>query len=102
MPGEIVAERKGFERLALAGQSPKEFLLVHVVFESLSAVDEHHGNFVAELPAKFEIHVNVDLLPGKSAAARKLRQAFFHHLAQVASFAGIDNNGAGVWHAARL
>ena len=54
--GRDCSGKKGITKQpALAGQLPKEFLLVHVVFESLSAVDEHDRNFVVELAAKFEI-----------------------------------------------
>jgi hypothetical protein len=53
---------------ALAGQPAQEFLLVHAVLESFTAINEDDWNLVAELAAKFGVGVNVDLLPGESSA----------------------------------
>lgn len=83
----------------LAGELAEEFLLVHTVFESLAAVDEDDRDFVVELAAEFVIGVDVDLAPGETAAPREFAEALFHHFTEVASFAGVDNNIARLWHA---
>lgn len=89
--------KSGMRRLT--GESAEEFLLVHTVFESLAAIDKHDRNFVVELTAKFGIGVDIDFLPRETAPARQFVQALFHYFAQVTSFAGIDDDGSGIWHA---
>jgi hypothetical protein len=79
---------------ALAGELSQEFLLVHVIFESFTTIDEDDRDLVIELTAKFGVGVYVDVLPGESSAARKLGQTFFHHFTQVAALAGIDYDAA--------
>lgn len=69
-----------------------------MILEGLAAVDEHYGNFIIELPAKFEIGVDVNFAPGKTSSARKLNQALLHHFAEMASFAGVDNDVARICH----
>jgi hypothetical protein len=83
----------------LAGELAEEFLLVHAVLEGFAPVDEDDWNFIVELAAQFVIGVDVDLVPGETAAARKFAEALFHHFTQVASFARVDDNTAEIWHA---
>ena len=83
----------------LAGQLPHKLLLIHPVLESFSPVDEDNWNFVAELPAEVQVHVDINLAPGKAAAAREFRKALFHDFTQVASFPGINDDTAEIWHA---
>ncbi len=89
--------KSGMRRLT--GESAEEFLLVHTVFEGLAAIDEHDRNFIVKLAAKFGIGVDIDFLPGEAAPARQFVQALFHHFTQMTSFAGIDDDGSGIWHA---
>src|SRR5271169_4748462 len=82
----------------LAGQFAEEFPLVHAVLKRFAAVNEDDGNFVVELAAEFKIGVNVDLAPGKAAAAGELGEAFLDHLAEMASLSRVDHNAAGIRH----
>ncbi len=91
-----------FDRTSLAGQFPQEFLLVHAVFEGFPAIDEDHRDFVVELAAKIEVGIDVDFLPGKSTAPRELGQTLFDDFTQVAAFAGINHDVAGLLHACRF
>lgn len=81
------------------GEPAEEFLFVHTVFESLAAIDKHDRNFIVELTAKFCIGVDIDFLPREAAPARQFIQAFFHYFAQMTPFAGVDDDGSGIWHA---
>jgi hypothetical protein len=92
----------GRKERVLAGQFLQELLLVHAVLESFAAIDEDDRNFVIELAAKVGVRIDVDVVPGESAAPRKLGQALFDHFTQVASFAGINHDVAGLWHARRF
>jgi hypothetical protein len=87
------------KRAASAGEFSQEFLFVHVVFESFAAVNENHGNFIVELATKFGVHVDVNLLPGKATAAGEFGEALLDHFAEMAAFAGVDNDAARVRHA---
>jgi hypothetical protein len=74
-------------------------LLVHPVFESLSPVDENHGNLVVVETAHLGVRIDVDLTPVKTAALVQLHQAFFDNLAEMTSLAGINNDLAYGRHA---
>ena len=87
---------------ASADESAQEFPLVHAVLERFATVDENDRNLVVELPAQFRIHIDVDLLPCKAAAARKLGEALFHHFAEMASLSGIYDDATRLWHAGEI
>jgi hypothetical protein len=55
-----------------ARQLPEELLLIHAVLEGFAAINEDDWNLVVELAAKLAIRVNVNFLPGKPSASRKL------------------------------
>jgi len=86
----------------LAGEFAEEFSLVHAVLEGLAAVNKDDGDFVVVLAAEFGVGVYINLAPGEAAAAGELVEAFLHHLAEMAAFAGIHHDGAGLWHAGRF
>ena len=101
--GRHVCIEVGVSRIpASAHKLAEEFLLVHVVLEGLASVDEDHRDFVVELATKFRVHIDVDFLPRKAAAAREFGQALFHHFAKMTSLAGIDHNVARLWHAGEI
>src|ERR1700756_3401024 len=72
-----------FRGMALAGQLAQEFLLVHAVLESFPAIDEDDRHFVVELAAEFMVGIDVNFLPGKSAAAGELGETLFYNFAEV-------------------
>jgi hypothetical protein len=80
----------------LADQSPEKFPLIHAVLEGFVAIDEHDRNLIVELPAQFTVAIDIDFMPGKSTAARKLRETLFDHFAKVASLARVN------YHLARV
>ena len=86
----------------LASQLAEEFLLVHAVLESFATIDEDHGDFVIELPAKFGVGVNVNVAPGKTATAGEFGQTFFYNLTKMAPFTGVNHDVAKLWHAGRV
>jgi hypothetical protein len=65
-------------------------------------VNEHDRHFVIELAAEFGVGVNVDLLPGKPSAPRKLGQTLFYQFTEMTSLAGVNNHISGVGHAGIL
>jgi hypothetical protein len=80
------------------GQLAEEVGFVHAVFEGFAAVDEDDGDFVSELAAELVVAVDVDVLPGEAAAAMEFGEGFFDDLAEVTSFAGVENDLAGLGH----
>ena len=90
---------RGYHEMRLADQLAKEFLLVHAVLEGFATIDEDDRDFIVELAAQFVIGVHVDFAPGEAATAGKLHKAFFHNFAEMATFAGIDDDAAWLWHA---
>jgi hypothetical protein len=70
-----------------------------VVLEGLSSIDEDDRNLVVKLAAEFCVGVDVDFVPGESAAAGELGEALFDDFAEMTSFAGIHHNVARLWHA---
>lgn len=86
----------------LTGQLSQELPFIHVVFEGFAPIDEHDGHFIVKLPAQIVVAVDIHFLPGEGAMARQLREALFHHLAQMTSFAGINNDLTALGHAAIL
>ena len=82
----------------LAGKLAEEFLLIKVVLESFAAIDKDHWNFVVELAAELDVAVNVNFLPREPSTTRQLREALLHHFAQVASLAGVHDDGAQFGH----
>ncbi len=88
------------EKADLAGQPAQKFSFVHSVFESLVSVDKDDRHFVIKLPAQFVVAIHIHFMPSKPAAARELHQALLHDLAKMTSFARINHDLAGFWHAA--
>ena len=86
--------------IALAHEPTQKFPLVHAVLEGLAPVDEYDRNFIVELPAQFGVAIHVDFVPREPSAARELREAFLHHLAEVTTLARIDYDLAAILHAA--
>jgi hypothetical protein len=84
----------------LAGELAEEFAFVHAVLEGFAAVDEDHGDFVGELATELFVGVDVDFLPPEQAAALELDEAFLYDFAEVAAFARVHQNVAGVGHQA--
>jgi hypothetical protein len=84
--------------LWLAGELAQKLLLIHVILEGFSTVDEDDWNFVIKLPAQFVITINVNFLPGESASARKLAEAFLHQFTKMASLSRVNHHLAGFWH----
>ena len=82
----------------LTGQLPEELLLIHVILECFAAVDEDNRNFVVKLPPKFDIGVDVDFAPRKTAPARKLGEAFLYHFTKVAPFSGVHDDVTRLLH----
>jgi hypothetical protein len=76
-------------------------VLVHTVFEGFAAIDEDDGDLVGELAAELVVGVYVNFLPVEAAPAVELGQGFFDDLAEVAAFAGVDHDLAGIGHAAK-
>ena len=85
-------------RTRLTGELAEEFLLVHAILEGLAAIDEDDRDFVVELAAKFEIGIDVDFAPRETAAPREFAQTFFHDFAEMTTFAGVNDDAAGLWH----
>ena len=77
-------------------------MFVHAVFECFAAIDEDYGDFVGELAAELVVGVYVDFLPVETAPAMELGQGFFDDLAEVAAFASVEHDLAGIGHAASL
>ena len=77
-------------------------MLVHAVFEGFAAIDEDDRDLVGELAAELVVGVDVDFLPGEPAAAMELGEGFFHDLTEVAAFAGVEHDLAGLWHEASV
>ena len=69
-----------------------------MVFEGFAAVDENYRDFVGELAAELFVAVDVDVLPAESAPAMQFGQALFDDLAEVATFAGVDDDLAKFGH----
>ena len=84
--------------MGLAGQLAQELLLVKAVFEGLAAVDEDDGYLVGELAAKLVVGIDVHFLPAEQATALELDEAFLDDFAEVATFACVDQNVAGIGH----
>ena len=84
----------------LAGELAQEIGFVHVIFEGFAAVDEDNWDFVGELAAELVVAVDVDFLPGESAAAVEFGERFFNDLAQVTPFARVDHDLAKAGHRA--
>ena len=77
-------------------------MFVQAIFEGFAAVDENDGDFVGKLAAELVVGVDVDFLPGEAAAAMELGEGFFDDLAEVAAFAGVEHDLAGLGHGASL
>ena len=86
----------------LTGQFAEEFVLVQPILERLAPVDENNGNLIGELSSQLIVAVHVDLAQGKPSAAMQLGERFFHDLAQVAAFAGVNDHLAGLRHGQSL
>jgi hypothetical protein len=66
------------------------------------AVNKNDGDLVVELPAEFGVGVNINLVPGETAAAGELGEALLHDFTEMATFAGINHDTAGFWHVKRF
>jgi len=84
----------------LPRQPSQEVALVHAVLEGFASVDEHDGDFVGKLAAKFVIAVHVDFLQAEPTAAMQLAKCFLDDLAEVASLTGVDHDLARRNHGA--
>jgi hypothetical protein len=84
--------------LRSTGELAEEVGFVHAVLEGFVAVDEDDRNFVGELAAELFVAVDVDVLPGKAAAAVEFGQSFFDDFAEVATFAGVNHDLAECRH----
>ena len=82
------------------GELAQELTFVHAVLEGFAAVDEDDGHLVGELATKLVVGIDVHFLPAEQAAALELDEAFLDDFAEVATFAGVDQNVAGVGHQA--
>ena len=80
------------------GELAQELTFVHAVLEGFAAVDEDDRHLVGELAAKLVVGIDVHFLPAEQAAALELDEAFLDDFAEVATFACIDQNVAGVSH----
>jgi hypothetical protein len=85
-----------------AGQLAQEFLLVHVVLEGFSPIDEDDRNFIVKLSAELEVRIDIDFTPGKASTTRELRETLFYNFAQMTALAGIHHDCARVWHAGEI
>jgi hypothetical protein len=86
----------------LAGEFPQEFAFIHVVFEGFTAIDENHGDFIGKLAAKILVCIYVYFSPVKAAAPLQLAQALLDDFAEMAAFAGVNDNVARRSHWAIL
>jgi len=68
-------------RNASRAQPSQKFALIHPIFESLFAVDEHDWNFVRELTSQLLVRIDIHAAPGESAASVQLLQAFLDDVA---------------------
>jgi hypothetical protein len=82
------------------GELAQELTFVHAVLEGFAAVDEDDGHLVGVLAAKLVVGIDVHFLPAEQAAALELDEAFLDDFAEVATFAGVDQNVAGIGHQA--
>jgi hypothetical protein len=88
--------------LGSAAEFAEEIGFFHAVFEGLAAVDEDYRDFVGELAAELFVAVDIDVLPGESAAAMQFGQALFDDFAEVAALAGVDHDLAKFGHSAEF
>jgi hypothetical protein len=93
-----VQDARGCVAAASAGEFAEEVGFVHVIFEGFAAIDEDDGDFVGELTAELIVAVDVNVLPGEAAAAVEFGEGLFDDLAEVAAFAGVDHDLAGLGH----
>jgi len=95
----ILARRQEvFHTAVLAAEFAEEVGFFHAVFEGFAAVDEDYGDFIGELAAELFVAVYVDVLPGEAAAAVQFGQALFDDFAEMAAFAGVDDDLAEFGH----
>jgi len=87
------------KRRGLAGQLAQELPLIHVVLESLVAVDEDDGNLVVVLSAQFMVGIDINFLPCEAAAARELGETFLNHFTQMTPLARVHYDTPGFGHA---
>src|SRR5882762_2513764 len=86
----------------LAGQFAQEFALVHVVFESLVAVDEDDGDFVGEPAAQLVVAFHINLPPSEATASMQLGQRLFDDLTQMTALTRVDDDLARLRHGRSL
>lgn len=82
----------------LAGEAAEKFALIHAIFKSFASVDKNDWDLVVELAAKLRVRVHIDFLPRESATASELREALFHQLAEMTTFARVDHDLAEEFH----
>lgn len=69
-----------------------------MVLEGFVAVDEDYGDFVGELAAELFVAVHVHVLPGEAASAMQFGESLFDDFAEMAAFAGVDDDLAEFRH----
>ena len=74
-------------------------MLVHVVLESLAAVDEDNGDFVIVEVTDLGVGVYVDFAPREAAAPLEFDEALLDDFAEMTSPARIQDDFAGLQHA---
>jgi hypothetical protein len=102
MPGNGLYRKISVRRVNLVSQLPQKFFFIHAVLERLSAIDENHGNLVVKLAPKLVVGVDVDFPPDESTPARELGKALLYDFAEVAPFAGVDDDVADLGHAGKI
>jgi hypothetical protein len=88
----------GCDLISSTGEFAEEVGFVHAVLEGLAAVDENYRDFVGELAAELFVAINVDVLPGKTAATMQLGEGLFDDFAEMTSFARVDHDLPGLRH----
>ena len=80
-------------------QLAQEFLFIHVILEGFAAIDKDDWDFVVVQPQEFGVSIYIHLGPGETAVAGEFGQALLHHIAKMATLAGVDNDGVEGRHA---
>jgi hypothetical protein len=69
-----------------------------VVLKGFAAIDEDYGNLVVITAPDFSVGVNVDFTPGEAATLVELDDALFDNLAEMTSFARINDDFTRLLH----
>jgi hypothetical protein len=93
MAGMIVAEStESSDAEDLVRELPQKFLLIHAVLEGLAPVNEHHGDFIIELPPQFVVAIHIHFLPCEAAAAGEFRKALLYQLAKMTALPRVNHD----------